>query len=128
MKLLQAQDDPQDIANIACASSTSIYEFNSIDGFIESPNYPNDYLDDEDCQWYLNPSGGIPDGQVSITFVFSHPLMLLYSWNVTCYALTIFSLWQSKKYSDRRLNIAAFFNLDFFTRGKLVAGEDWGEG
>ena len=27
---------------------------------------PNDYQDNEDCQWYLNPSGGIPDGQVSI--------------------------------------------------------------
>ena len=70
MKLLQAQEDPQDIANFACGSSTSIYEFNSTDGLIESQNYPNDYPADGDCQWYLNPSGGIPEGQVSITFVF----------------------------------------------------------
>ena len=71
---LQAQDDPQDIADIACASSTSIYEFNSIDGYIESPNYPNYYPDPEDCQWYLNPSGGIPEGQVRfLSICFLHP-------------------------------------------------------
>ena len=69
-KNLQAQDDPQDIADVACASSTSIYEFNSIDGFIESPNYPNNYEDNEDCQWYLNPSGGIPEGQVGFRYIF----------------------------------------------------------
>ena len=60
---LQAQD-PQDIADTACASFTSIYEFNSDDGYIESPNYPNYYPNLESCKWYLNPSGGIPDGQV----------------------------------------------------------------
>ena len=50
---------------MACASTSSIYEFNSVDGYIESPNYPNDYGNSEYCQWYLNPTGGIPNGQVS---------------------------------------------------------------
>ena len=69
MKNFQAQEDPQDTADIACASSTSIYEFNSMDGVIESPNYPRNYPDNENCQWYLNPSGGIPEGQVGIQLI-----------------------------------------------------------
>ena len=63
----EAQDDPQDIAAMACASSTSRYEFNSDDGYIESVNYPGLYPSYEDCQWYINPTNGIRDGQVSAT-------------------------------------------------------------
>ena len=63
----EAQDDPQDIAAMACASFSSIYEFNSDDGYIESVNYPGRYPSREDCQWYINPTNGIPDGQVSAT-------------------------------------------------------------
>ena len=62
----QAQLDPQEIADIACASSTSIYEFNEDTGIIETPNFPDDYNYDEYCQWYINPSNGIPDGQVKL--------------------------------------------------------------
>ena len=82
LELLQAQDDPQDVADIACGSSTSIYEFTSIEGVIESQNYPNDYPEEGDCQWYLNPSGGIPDGQVSITFAF--PATIVNSCHLLC--------------------------------------------
>ena len=64
MPIFQAQDDPQDIADEACAYDGARYEFNSESGIIESPNYPNDYDYYEYCQWYLNPTDGIPDGQV----------------------------------------------------------------
>ena len=67
---LKAQDDPQDIAEIACADTTSIYEFTSSTGYIESLGYPNEYNDSENCQWYLNPSEGIPAGQVRCHFSF----------------------------------------------------------
>ena len=60
----QAQDDPQEIADIACAYSGARYEFNNDTGIIESPNYPNNYDDYETCQWYINPTNGIPEGQV----------------------------------------------------------------
>ena len=65
----EAQDDDQDIAGIACASSTSSYEFNSDDGYIETKNYPGLYPNNEDCQWFINPTNGIPDGQVSCIMV-----------------------------------------------------------
>ena len=66
---LKAQDDPQEIADVACAYNGATYEFNSAEGYIESPNFPGDYVDNEECRWYLNPSGGIPVGQVSIYFL-----------------------------------------------------------
>lgn len=63
----QAQDHPQDVAEIACADISSSYEFNTNEGYIESLGYPNDeYVDEEECEWYINPTDGIPEGQVSI--------------------------------------------------------------
>ena len=62
---LKAQDDPQEIADIACAYGGAVYEFNSVEAYIESPNYPNYYVSGEECRWYINPTGGIPPGQVS---------------------------------------------------------------
>ena len=66
---LKAQDDPQEIADVACAYNGATYEFNSVEGYIESPNYPNYYANYEECRWYLNPSGGIPFGQVSVYYL-----------------------------------------------------------
>ena len=43
-----------------------MYEFNSNTGIIESPNYPNDYDINDYCQWYINPTNGIPGGQVRL--------------------------------------------------------------
>ena len=74
----KAQDDPQDIADVACAYSGATYEFNSVEGYIESPNYPSDYVDYEECRWYINPSGGIPSGQVSILKSMKNPIGLQY--------------------------------------------------
>ncbi len=60
----QAQD-AQDAASTACASSTSIFEYTATSGYVESLGYPDTYyLSNEYCQWYINPTGGIPQGQV----------------------------------------------------------------
>ena len=77
---VQAQDDPQDIAYEACYD-TSGYEFNTDTGVIESYNYANDYYNSQTCEWFINPSGGIPDDQVGTvkSFLSLKPVVLGYS-------------------------------------------------
>ena len=69
--LFQGQD-PQELAAVACESSTSIFELTDSEGYIESLNYPENYNMFEECQWYINPSDEIPAGQVSRSVLYSH--------------------------------------------------------
>ena len=62
-----------------------MYEFNTNTGIIESPGYPHSYGDHESCQWYINPEGGIPEGQVDMFVdLWLHVCMCVYVYVFVC--------------------------------------------
>ncbi len=81
MLTLQAQDNGQEIAALACESEDSVYEFTGPTGIIQTPNFPDDYFDYENCEWLIVPDFIGPD-QVSNRTLKSL-LLLLFKDNMT---------------------------------------------